>query len=455
MVTVADPIPVRVVPPAAPLSTLKWLRTAVRNPLEVWPEEVYRERTFVARVLGRKALFVMDPALVEQILLREPEKYGKTEIIKRVLGPAAGTGIIVSEGTKWRKQRRIAAPSFRPDRVTAYVGEMLAAADRESERLAQLQPGSKVSLFKEMLRGNFDALSETVLSGGHHFDVPAFSAAVDTYLNSTGWVIALSVLGLPEGFPYPGRRRRMAARDHVRNVTSGLVTERRNGTPRTDLIQSLINARDEETGAVMNDTEIVDNLLSYIAAGYETTALALTWTFYLLSLYPAVEARVLGEIADAGGPDGVKPELIGEMPYMRQVINESMRLYPPVPSLIRKPNYDGSLAGFEVKQGRPIFIPIYAIHRHRLLWPDPDRFDPDRFTPDQVKARERFAYLPFGGGPRTCIGMGFATLEIAAFLSKLLPRFRFEPVGGMPIPTAQPSLRPSNGMQVIIHRRAA
>ena len=453
MRAVAEPMPVRVVPPAKALPPLRWIRAAIRNPLEVWSEDIYRERVVVARFVGRKTLFVMDPELVAKILVEEPERYRKTEMIKRLLGSALGTGIIVSDGTQWRQQRRIAAPSFRPDRVATFIPEMLAAADRESERLSAVKPGSQISLFQEMMRATFDVLSETILSGGHRFDVPALAIAIDTYLKSTGWVIALGALGLPKNFPYPGRRKVMNARDYVRKVTGGLVAERRKGSPRNDLIQALINARDEETGASMTDKEIVDNLLTFIAAGHETTALALTWTFYLLSLHPEIETKVLAEIEDAGGADGAKPELVGEMPFTRQVISESLRLYPPVPGLSRTPNYNGTFAGYEVTDDRPIFIPTYAIHRHRKLWSDPDRFDPGRFVPELVKHRHRFAFLPFGGGPRTCIGMGFSFVEITAILIKLLPRFHFEPVAGPPIPTAQITLRPSNGMQVILHRR--
>jgi cytochrome P450 len=453
MRAVAEPLPVRVVPPATQLSPLRWMRAAIRNPLEVWSEDIYRERVVVARFVGRKTLFVMDPELIAKILVEEPERYRKTEMIKRLLGPALGNGIIISDGPIWRKQRRIAAPSFRPDRVATFVPEMLAAADRESDRLESIAPGTQISLFQEMMRATFDVLSETILSGGHRFDVPALAKAIDTYLKSTGWVIALGALGMPRNFPYPGRRRVMAARNYVREVTTGLVVERRKGEPRNDLIQALMNAKDDETGATMSDDEIVDNLLTFIAAGHETTALALTWTFYLLSLYPEIEARVIAEIDAVGGADNFNADLIDQLPFTRQVVSESLRLYPPVPGLTRTPNYNGTFAGFEVTTDRPIFIPTYAIHRHRKLWPDPDRFDPNRFAPELVKERHRFAFLPFGGGPRTCIGMGFSFHEITAILAKLLPRFRFEPVAGPPVPTAQITLRPSNGMQVILHRR--
>jgi cytochrome P450 len=260
---------------------------------------------------------------------------------------------------------------------------------------------------------------------------------------------------LPRGFPYPGKRRVTRARDYLRKITAAMVAERRREGSRPDLIQALVDARDEETGEGISDTEIVDNLLTFIAAGHETTALALTWTFYLLSIYPQTEAKVLAEIERASGPRGLEPEAVAGLTYTKQVIQEALRLYPPAPSLLREPVANGEIGGVKVHPKTSIFIPIYAIHRHRALWDNPDRFDPDRFEPQAAKARHRLAYLPFGGGPRVCIGMGFSLLEAAAILAKILPRFQFVSTGEPPIPVAQITLRPRGGMQMILHKRAA
>jgi cytochrome P450 len=285
--------------------------------------------------------------------------------------------------------------------------------------------------------------------------VPALAVAINPYLSATGGVVAIAQLGLPEGFPYPGRRRVMAARDHLRRVTAELVAERRKGGYRRDIVQALIDARDEETGEAMSDVEIVDNLLTFIAAGHETTALSLTWSFYLLSLHPEIEAKVLAEIAAATGADGtLSPEALAGLGYTRQVISEALRLYPAAPSLLRSPAVPVTIGGHKLKPGAGIFIPVYAIHRHQSFWSDPDRFDPDRFRPDAVKARPRYVYLPFAGGPRVCIGMGFALLEAVAILARLLPHFRFEPAGEPPMPIAQTTLRPQAMMPVRLrHRR--
>ena len=216
-------------------------------------------------------------------------------------------------------------------------------------------------------------------------------------------------------------------------------------------MQALIDARDEESDGGLDDVEIVDTLLTFIAAGHETTALALTWTFYLLSLYPKIEAQMLAEIEAAGGPD-IKPDAVAGLELCRRVVSEALRLYPPAPTLLRSPARTVSLAGRKLGPGDIVFLPIYAIHRHRALWTNPDDFDPDRFLPEVSSARHRYSYMPFGAGPRGCIGMGFAMLEATAILAKLLPRFRFEP-SRPPLPIAKITLRPTAGMPVRLRKR--
>lgn len=450
-----DGIPARVAPPDKPLSTLRYLRTVVRNPLEVWPEAIYRDRLYEDRFMGQHTLFVIDPDLVKQMLIDEPERYVKSEMMKRLLAPALGDGMLNADGASWRRQRRIVAPIFRPDRIASYVGTMLTAGEREADRLAALPDGATVQLSHEMMQTTFEVVAETILTGAERLDIPAVEKAIGDYLGGTGWVVAWSQLGLPQGFPYPGKRRVTRARDYLRRITAEMVAERRREGSRPDLVQALIDARDEETGEGINDTEIVDNLLTFIAAGHETTALALTWSLYLLSLDRAAEAKVLAEIERAGGADNLRPEAVAGLTYTRQVVEEALRLYPPAPSILRQPVGKGTIGGVVVDEKTSIFIPIYAIHRHRALWSEPDRFDPDRFAPDKAKARHRFAYLPFGGGPRVCIGMGFSLLETVAILAKILPRFSFTAVGEPPVPVAQITLRPKTRMPMLIRRRAA
>ena len=442
-------------PPAEPLSTLRYLRTVIRNPLEVWPEAVYRQPVFAERFMGQETLFVMDPDLIKQMLIDEPERYQKSEMMKRLLAPALGNGMLNADGADWRRQRRIVAPIFRPERISGYVDTMLASGEREGDRLAGLPDGANVQLLHEMMRTTFEVVAETILTGADQLDIPAVERAIGDYLGGTGWVVALAQMGLPAGFPYPGKRRVDRARAYLRRITAEMVAERRGSAKRGDLVQALIDARDEETGEGINDTEIVDNLLTFIAAGHETTALALTWSLYLLSLNPQIEARVLAEIEHVSGPGGLEADMVERLVYTKQVVQEALRLYPPAPSLLRQPVGPGEIGGFKVNQKTSIFIPIYAIHRHKSLWEDPDQFDPDRFGPEAAKHRHRLAYLPFGGGPRICIGMGFSLLEAVAILAKILPRVRLTAIGEPPIPVAQITLRPRTGMPMSVSKRAA
>ncbi len=448
-----DSLPAHVTPPTAPLSTLRYLRTVIRNPLEVWPAAIYREKLFEDYFMGQQTLFVMDPELVKQMLIDEPERYVKSDMMKRLLAPALGDGMLNADGASWRRQRRIVAPIFRPDRIASYVGTMIAAGEREADRLAALPDGATVQLLHEMMRTTFEVVAETILNGAEQLDIPAVERAIADYLGGTGWVVAWSQLGLPQGFPYPGRRRVTRARDYLRKTTADMVAQRRREGGRPDLVQALIDARDEETGEGISDVEIVDNLLTFIAAGHETTALALTWSLYLLSLNPDVEAKVLTEIVQVAGARGLTPDQVGELTYTKQVVQEALRLYPAAPSLLRTPVAEGEIGGVKVDAKTSIFIPIYAIHRHQALWDQPDRFDPDRFEPQIAKARHRCAYLPFGGGPRVCIGMGFSLLEAVAILATILPRYRFTATGGEPTPVAQITLRPRTGMPMILRRR--
>lgn len=450
----AEVVPARVTPPSEPMSAIRYFRTVLRNPLEVWPEAIYHEPIHLERMLGQDTLFVTDPELVKQMLIDEAERYRKSDMMLRLLEPALGNGMLNAHGSDWRRQRRIVAPVFRPERIAGFVPGMLQAGERVADRLAANPDGARVSVSHEMMRTTFEVVAETILTGAEQLDIPAVEAAIADYLGGTGWVVAWSQIGLPRGFPFPGRRRVGRARDYLRRITAEIVAERRQGTPRYDLVQALIDARDEETGEAINDTEIVDNLLTFIAAGHETTALALTWTLYLLALNPAIEAKVLAEIEAAGGV-ALGAEAVGGLGYTRQVVQEAMRLYPPAPALLRTPVGPGEIGGIKVDERTGIFIPIYAIHRHRTLWDEPDRFDPDRFEPQVAKARHRFAYLPFGGGQRVCIGMGFSMLEAVAILARVLPRVRFEFASADPVPKAQITLRPKNGIEMIVRRRAA
>ena len=220
---------------------------------------------------------------------------------------------------------------------------------------------------------------------------------------------------------------------------------RRTGAGRPDLLTLLEGAADPQTGRALQDEQLVDNLLTFIAAGHETTAVGLAWTLHLLAAHPQVEARACEEIDRVTGGEEVAPEHLEAMPYLAQVFSEAMRLYPPAPLISRAPREATELGGAALAAGETLVIPIYALHRSTRLWDEPERFDPDRFGPERSAGRHRFAFMPFGGGPHVCIGTGFAMQEAVAVLAVLLQRLRLRPLR----PTAPPravmrvTLRPS------------
>jgi cytochrome P450 len=216
---------------------------------------------------------------------------------------------------------------------------------------------------------------------------------------------------------------------------------------RDDLMHRLMHARDPETGAPMNDEQLIDNLLTFYLAGHETTAKALTWTLYLLARTPAWTSLLKEEIAQVTGGAPITAEHVDKLTLTQQVIKESMRLFPPVPVMSRQAVADATLGAQTIRAGTSIVIPIYAIHRHRARWQDPDLFDPARFAPDKEGRISRYQYMPFGAGPRICIGMAFAMIEATAMLATMLQAARFQPVEGhQPIPVARVTLVPKGGM---------
>ena len=373
----------------------------------------------------------------------------------RSLEPALGQGLLTADGERWRWQRRAAAPTFRHERLLGFVPAMIAAA--EARRDAWLaRGGGTIDVAHEMMQTTFAIIVDTMLSGRSGIDAHRVESALTDYLESTSWTVALAMLRAPGWLPYPGQRRAERARDYLRaEVLRAVATRRTSAERRPDLLGLLLEATDGETGRAMSDRDLADNLLTFITAGHETTALALTWTFYLLDRHPAVAERVLAEFAAVTGGGALRPDHVGELAYTRQVLQEAMRLYPPAPVIVRQASEDLRLGDEQVAAGSTVYIPVYAIHRHRLIWEEPDRFDPDRFAPEAAAARHRYAYLPFGAGPRICIGMGFALSEAAAILAVLLPAFRLSRAGtDEPRLKLRITLRPEGGMPMRAEPRA-
>jgi len=313
-------------------------------------------------------------------------------------------------------------PAFKVSLLKTLIPAMLSAIDACARRLDARPEGAEVDIHREMMVLTLDVLRETMFQ----------RVAVDN--EKMGWAVSPSpetfgrmdladYFSLPEWLPRAKHWRVRAASQYFDAAVADILKERRaDPAPPQDLLQLMLEARDEETGAGLTDVEIRDNLITFFLAGHETTAIGLSWSFYLLALHPWADARLAAELEGALGDQPLAPADIDRVPYARQVFEEAMRLYPPVPMFDRIAAKDDEIAGINVAKGTHIFISPYVLHRHRRLWERPNQFDPDRFALEAVKARHRFQYLPFNAGPRACIGLAASASNSPPGLSRSLNR---------------------------------
>ena len=449
--------PPTVAAPPRPLPLRRFLLTFVRNPLRSLPQSVY-EHPILVHDSGRNVVaYVTDPALIERVLLQDSQHFLKSPLEKQVLGDTLGDGILTSEGASWRWQRRTAAPLFRPADLAGLVPAMTSAAQDQLTRWRSAPAGTIRAIDRDMTETTFHVVSATMFAGSADQEAAAILEAADATLATISWDVAAALLGLPNWFWVPGRLRRRRGGRRLRNAVAGIVERRRReGLHGTDLLARLASARDPESGAPMSEERLIDNLVTFLAAGHETTAKALTWALYLLARAPSWQERICAEVRAATSGQPIEASHIDHLPVTRAVLKEAMRLYPPAPIMTRIAADDVELGGQKIPARSLIFIPIFALHRHRRLWIDADRFDPERFTPEREATYARTQYMPFGFGARTCIGMSFAMLEGVAILATLVANARFGWDGHhAPEPISRVTLRPKGGMPLAVWPREA
>jgi cytochrome P450 len=451
-----DPDLVHFDPPAQSPNNLSGLRAFRRNILSTIPRAVYEQPTTRIRLPFSDALFVCDPKLIEDVLATRVETFGRDAMMRRAFAPLLGkTSIFLSEGADWRWQRRAAAPIFRNEILLSFVPVFAAMAERQVARWARDAGDAPAEVGAAMLRTTFDVIVETMLGGSEKFDFDRYAQAMNVTLNAATWHYILAMFSAPEWMPYPGQRQAVRAHNYLHGEIDQIVAARA-GEPasRRDLIALLTAARDPETGDGMTRDQVVTNILSFINAGHETTTVALTWTLWLLARDESLQQQLCDEVQAVAGQQSIAPEHVDRLACCRQTLQEAMRLYPPVPAMVRRVVSDTQLGEHRLKASTQIVIPIYALHRHEQLWENPNTFDLARFAPDQAKARSRYAYLPFSAGPRVCIGMSFAMMEAVVILATLVRAFRFRPPSGFrPKPVAQVSLRAEGGMPLFVAPR--
>jgi cytochrome P450 len=429
-------VPPRLIPRDTPPSLLQFLLAVGRNPAETWVREVYERPLHTRRTQGFTVAWVSDPDLIRKVFLEEVDAFPRAPIEERVLKPAFGEGMLTTSGEVWRHQRRAAAPGFRREALNAMLPVMAEAGQAAGVRLRAMaeRAGGRVrhDVCAETTRATLDVILKTLFSandatgpeGGLDPDQIARDTA--TYLDTLGRVSVHDVLNLPDWLPRLGTAQGRAAVARLKAVVDRVVSAREaSGVSRADLLSLLVDARDPTTGQGLSPTQIRDNVMTFLGAGHETTSLALGWALYLIANDPPCQARLVAEAAEVLGDGPVTPETLERLRYTRAVIEEAMRLFPPVMAIPRVTQAGFSAHGHDVPAGSLVLCPVYALHRHRLYWPEPDTFMPERFLPEAGgpeggASRHRYSYMPFGAGPRICIGAQFAMMEAVAILANIL-----------------------------------
>jgi cytochrome P450 len=434
------------------------LRVLRRNPIEVWARQHFEEPVVIAsRALGHVVL-LNEPAAIRRVLLDNAANYRKDKLQRRVLSAGLANGLLSAEDERWHTQRRTLAPLFSRKTVMSFAPCMLAAAKSLVTRWRDLGPGAEIDVAAEMTRLTIDVLVRTIFSDGLGCDAEALRAAMATYFETIGRIDPLDLFGVPAFVPRLSRLRVRATVRFFDAAIDEIIATRRRRLAREpddapdDLLTLLLRAADPETGQTMSEVEVRSNILTFIAAGHETTANCLSWSLFLLSRSPEWRERVAAEARRE--LDGPIAGLAGRLVRTRAVIDEALRLYPPIAAISRMANGTDELAGVSVRRGSMVVIAPYVLHRHRLLWRDPDHFDPGRFLGAAPAAVDRFAFLPFGTGVRTCIGAAFALQEATLVLAAIIRDFTLEVAPGHAVwPVMRVTLRPEGGLPMTVTRR--
>jgi cytochrome P450 len=447
-------------PREVPLGPVGLLLALRQNPVETWTRAHFEKPILVGRrVLGEMAV-VSEPAAIRRVLLDNVTNYRKDDLQRRVLSPGLGDGLLTAEGKQWRAQRRTVAPMFTPRNVLSFAPQMADAARASVQRLQRRRVGQILDVSAEMARVTLEILERTIFTDGLGQGPEHFREAVTRYFDTAGRIDPLDLLGFPDFIPRIGRIRSRPTLRFFRDSVDAIIATRRknladpNYQRPHDLLTLLLEAKDPETGVGLDEEELRANIITFIGAGHETTANALTWSLYLLSQSPEWRERLAAE-ADRELAGGGAETLADRLVETRAVIEEAMRLYPPAATLTREAVEPDMLAGRRIKKGMRVVVSPFVVHRHRLLWRDPDLFMPERFLGEAREKIDRFAYLPFGAGPRVCVGASFALQEACIVLAHLMQAFRFEHVETHEVrPMQRVTLRPKDGMPMRVFVRA-
>ena len=383
------------------------------------------------------------PDLIRQVLHEKHRVYTKETRGIYKMRLVLGNGLVTSQGPSWLQNRRIAQPAFAKKRIAGFA-EVMASASQDM--VDAWQEGQALDIHQEMMRVTLRIIGQTMLSADVTDEADRVGEAVSYVIEDINRRLN-SVMDIPQQIPTHRNRKFQKAMDTLDEVVLGTIEERRVSEPKNDLLQMFMESVDADTGETMNDAQLRDEVMTIFLAGHETTANALTWALYLLSKNPGIARSVREEVRRVAGDEPISAAVTRELDLTKRVMQEAMRLYPPVWVTARSPNADDTLGGYHIPKDSLVLTSPYVTHRHPDYWEDPEGFDPDRFLGDKDKGRHRFAYFPFGGGPRICIGNHFAMMESQIILATILRNSRLDLVPGTQV-EMEPviTLRPKDGI---------
>ncbi|MCC6803726.1 MAG: cytochrome P450 [Anaerolineae bacterium] len=398
-----------------------------------------------------RAYVVSSPEYVHQVLVTDADKFYKAAGTKRATKLVIGNGLFTNDGDFWKRQRRLVQPAFHTRRIGAYARVMV---DHAETLMARWQDGQTYDMSTEMPRLTMGIVSKTLFDADVSDDADNIAGNVTTALHIVNMRLN-RLIGVPDWVPTAENRSLKQAVRVLDDTIQRFIDDRRkSGEDKGDLLSMLLLARDEDDGGMMTDRQVRDEAMTVFGAGHETTASALMWTWYLLSQHPEIEARLLDELDTVLGDRPAALEDLPRLTYTEMIVKEAMRLYPPAWTLTRQTIGDVTIGGYPIGKGKVVVVNIYGMHHDARFFPDPDRFDPERFSPENEKLIPKYAYIPFGGGPRVCIGNAFAMMEAKLIVATIARRFHLALAADQQVkPERVFTLRSKYGMRMIATER--
>jgi cytochrome P450 len=391
------------------------------------------------------------PDFARQILIEQPDKFYKPRLLKRAFRPFAGDGLLTSDGALWKQQRKLMQPAFHHVQLMTYGAIMV---KHTVQMIDLLENGKVLEIQAEMAKLTLAIVVDSLFTGDVTREAEEIGRLMSAVLDAANERLN-SILRMPSWMPTGRNRHEKRALARLDQILQPLITARRASHENsTDLLSILLTATDEESGVQMSDRQLRDEMMTLFLAGHETTATALTWTWYLLSQHPEVQTKLLREVDEVLRGRTPAAADLPSLPYTEMVVREALRLYPPAPGFAREPVEDVNIGGYDVPKGSLVTVNTYALHRDSRFFDNPEQFDPERFARGWEERVPRYAYLPFGGGPRVCIGNGFAMMEARLILATMAQRCKLllEPHQHV-VPIQLVTVRPRDGVRMKLTTR--